>query len=156
MPTRPTPTVLKIARGNPGKRPLNHNEPKPSATGATRSPAGLSPQARKRWKHVAKHLDDSGILTVLDTDALRLYCDAYARYLEANEHLQTEGMVIETRHTTKANPYVAILNTAADTMLKIMREFGMTPSARTGLEVLPPKTASNPFDEFKPPMEKTR
>ncbi len=148
MPIRPTPTALKVARGNPGKRPLNDSEPKPSTASVTRSPAGLSPQARKRWKQIAKHLDDSRILTVLDTDALRLYCDAYARYLEADKYLRKDGMVIETRHTKKANPYVAILNTAADQMLKIMREFGMTPSARTGLEVLPPKAPDDEFDEF--------
>lgn len=146
--SRPTPTALKLARGNPGKRPINKLEPKPSSADVLRSPAGMNAQARKRWRQVARHLHDSGILTVLDTGALRLYCDAYARYLDASDIIEAEGLIIETEYTKKANPAVAILNQSADCMLKIMRDFGMTPSSRTGLEVLPPKNKPGDFDEF--------
>ena len=146
--SRPTPTALKLARGNPGHRPINKLEPKPSSAGVLRCPAGMSPAAKERWKQTAKHLHDSGILTVLDTDALRLYCDAYARYLDASDIIAKEGLTVETDYTKKSNPAVAILNQAADLMLKIMRDFGMTPSARTGLEVLPPRDEPGDFDEF--------
>jgi phage terminase small subunit len=69
---RPTPTALKLVRGNPGKRPINHGEPRPSLDVVM--PDWLSPDAAKHWPAVAKHLHDAGLLTAIDVTALGLYC----------------------------------------------------------------------------------
>jgi len=46
------PTVLKVLEGNPGKRPLNKNGPKPKPV-APKTPKHLNSVAKKEWKRVA-------------------------------------------------------------------------------------------------------
>ena len=45
---KPIPTVLKRRAGNPGKRPLNENEPEPEP-GAPEPPSHLNAEAREVW-----------------------------------------------------------------------------------------------------------
>ena len=46
----PKPTYLKVLEGNPGKRPLNENEPKPKPS-APKCPAWLSPVCQRQLKN---------------------------------------------------------------------------------------------------------
>ncbi len=46
---KPTPTRLKLLRNNPGKRPLNPDEPQPEAT-LPEPPAHLSDEAKCEWQ----------------------------------------------------------------------------------------------------------
>jgi phage terminase small subunit len=62
---RPKPTALKEMLGNPGKRPLNRNEPKPVQAMPT-CPAHLSSTAKTERKRLAAQLHTLGILTQLD------------------------------------------------------------------------------------------
>ena len=45
---KPKPTSLKVLEGNPGKRQLNPNEPKPDAS-VPKCPAWLSKEAKREW-----------------------------------------------------------------------------------------------------------
>jgi hypothetical protein len=45
---RPTPTYLKLLRGNPGRRPINKNEPKPEIPATQAIAAGLVVGLRAR------------------------------------------------------------------------------------------------------------
>jgi phage terminase small subunit len=51
----PKPTALKVLEGNPGKRPLNQNEPKPEKK-APNCPSWLLPDAKKEWRRLSKEL----------------------------------------------------------------------------------------------------
>ena len=90
---KPTPTALKIVRGNPGKRALPKDEPKPEA-GAV-APDWLSPAAAEHWPLIARQLEDAQVLTVMDAPALALYCEAFARWKKANDHVLQHGQVCE-------------------------------------------------------------
>jgi P27 family predicted phage terminase small subunit len=128
--TKPTPTALKIVRGNPGKRPLPENEPTPSA-GAD-APEYLSPAAAKHWPMVAKQLNDANILTAIDAAALALYCEAFARWRHACDQVNKYGPVIKAPSGFPVqSPYLAIANKAHEQMTKLLIEFGMTPSSRS-------------------------
>ena len=81
---KPKPTALKLLEGNPGKRPLNVDEPKPKKQ-APSCPSWLEPEAKKEWKRMAKTLESIGILTEIDKAAFSGYCQAYARWREAEE-----------------------------------------------------------------------
>ena len=146
------PTNLKILRGNPGKRALPKDEPKPLAV-CPRAPAILSDVAKKHWKVVAKQLYDANIMTVLDTDALMIYCEAYARWLQSGKALQKEGLLItqashngETTYL-KQNPWLIIQQKAFDQMKAMLIEFGMTPSARTRVRTVDKQTKSDGWDD---------
>ena len=65
---KPTPTAIKMLEGNPGKRALNNNEPKP-AKKAPRCPSWLEDEAKKEWKRMGKILEQMGLLTDMDMAA---------------------------------------------------------------------------------------
>ena len=51
----PTPTNLKLLRGNPGKRKLNANEPDPEPA-IPPCPSHLDKVAKKEWRRISKEL----------------------------------------------------------------------------------------------------
>lgn len=132
MPGRkPKPTALSIVQGNPGKRPLPKNEPKPKAV-APNAPAVLSVEAKKHWRIVVKQLHASKLMTRLDIDALVIYCESYARWVDAVDQLREEGLIIKSpQGYSVQNPLLSISNKAFDQMRAMLVEFGMTPSSRT-------------------------
>lgn len=70
---QPEPTAVKLAKGNPGRRPINAREPRLSV--ASRNvPAGMTGKARAEWLRLVDELIDSGSLTIGDMDAFEEYC----------------------------------------------------------------------------------
>jgi P27 family predicted phage terminase small subunit len=134
---RPKPTALKELEGNPGKRPLNRSEPKP--TGIPSCPKHLDKGARAEWKRISAELIKLGLLTSVDRAALAAYCAAYSRWAEAELSVQKYGAVIKSPKSGYPiqNPYVGIANTAMDQMRKFMVEFGLTPASRSRLQMTP-------------------
>lgn len=131
---KPKPTALKVLEGNPGKRPLNTDEPKPKKK-APKCPSWLEPEAKKEWRRMSKTLEQIGVLTQVDGAAFAGYCQAYARWREAEEFLTKHGTIFKTPSGyIQQVPQVSI----AQTYLKIMKdfcsEFGLTPSARTRIK----------------------
>ena len=91
---KPKPTAVKVLEGNPGKRSLNRQEPKPEKK-APRCPAWLEDEAKKEWKRMAKQMEQLGILTEIDMAAFAGYCQAYARWKEAEEYISEHGTVMK-------------------------------------------------------------
>lgn len=69
---QPQPTALKIARGNPGRRPIPTEPELPPASKAV--PAGMTGKAKAEWLRLVDELVDSGVLTIGDLDAFEEYC----------------------------------------------------------------------------------
>lgn len=146
---KPKPTALKVLEGNPGKRPLNLNEPKPEKK-APKCPSWLEPEAKKEWRRMSKVLETIGVLTDVDLAAFSGYCQAYSRWKEAEEFLTKHGTIFKTPSGyIQQVPQVSI----AQTYLKIMKdfcsEFGLTPSARTRINIGSDKNNSeDPMEEI--------
>jgi len=136
---KPTPTHLKLVRGNPGKRRLNAAEPAPERV-LPAPPPELSADARIEWDRIAGDLHRIGVLSGIDRAALAAYCQAYGRWIVAEraiakmaerDHL-TEGLMIKTTNGNAVqNPLVGTANKAMADMVRYAAEFGMTPSARS-------------------------
>ena len=104
--------------------------------GVTRPPAHLGDAAKHEWLRLRKKLAPSGLLTPLDTNVLAMYCIAYARWVEAEEQLTRIGPVVKTKNGNLIqNPYLAVANRAMEQMLLYARELGMTPSARSRIQL---------------------
>jgi len=128
---KPLPTNLKILRGNPGKRPLPKNEPRPPKDKPS-CPAFVTGDARKEWKRIAPLLAAMGLLSKIDRTALAAYCTAYARWLKAEKIVKEKGELYKTASgNVMTSPMLWVANKAMDQMHKFMAEFGMTPSSRT-------------------------
>lgn len=128
---RPKPTRLKVLTGNPGKRPLNHHEPRPEPE-VPECPVELGPVARQEWERLIIELAKLRILTQLDRAALAAYCGAYALWAEATEAIQKYGTMVKSPSGyPQQSPYVAIANRQAEIMMRIAAEFGFTPASRS-------------------------
>ena len=117
---KPKPTALKKLEGNPGKRPLNELEPVPP-TVALRCPNYLLPEARKEWKRLAPILMGMGLLTAADAVPFAGYCQAYARWREAQDEITRHGSIYKDGEGRMRE----IKSFAA--------EFGLTPSTRAAM-----------------------
>ena len=156
---KPTPTHLKLVRGNPGKRPLNASEPVPQLT-LPSPPAELCPDARVEWERVAGELHRIGILSSIDRAPLAAYCQAYGRWIVAERAIakmaerdqMTEGLMIKTTNGNAVqNPLVGTANKAMGDMVRYAAEFGMTPSARSRVQGESPRDEKPAgFGQFVP------
>jgi P27 family predicted phage terminase small subunit len=154
------PTVLKIARGNPGQRRLPDDEPQPATDIDLAPPPMLAddPEARGEWERTAPMLHRLGLLTEADRDALVLYCVTFARWREAEKQLRKYGLLI----TAKGNPYpmmspyLSIANKAQAQCRALLMEFGLTPVSRTRVHLPKKVAADQQRDRFFGPTLATR
>ena len=65
---KPVPTHLKVLRGNPGKRRLNDNEPKPDGE-LSDPPEWMSESQKQGWIYAIENAPD-GLLKKLDRSVL--------------------------------------------------------------------------------------
>ncbi len=135
---KPLPTEIKRMNGNPGKRPLNENEPTPPRA-LPDPPEHLSPAGEAEWHRIAETLYQTGVLTQVDRAALAAYCQAYGRWVEAELKLQQTPALIRTGSGhVQISPWLTVANRQLELMHKFASEFGMTPASRTRICALPP------------------
>lgn len=136
---KPLPTHLKMVRGTLQKCRMNPDEPTPDPE-IPDAPPHLSPEAREEWERLALELYELGILSTIDRAALAAYCQAYGRWVEAEEQLRNIDGTMKLTETTSngniiQNPLVGIANKSLELMHKYLTEFGMSPSSRTRLGI---------------------
>lgn len=153
------PTSLKLLQGLPGgAHKLNRDEPKPRKASPIelRCPPELSEEGKKVWKKYAPRLYRLGLLTELDLQSFRRYCDLQGAYTEARRDIAANGSYIDvfatpTKDEAKRgdplrlarrvlSPAAAALPGIRTELLRLEREFGMTPASRAGIEVSPAMT----------------
>jgi P27 family predicted phage terminase small subunit len=152
----PKPTALRVLQGNPGKIPLNPREPSPPAAATTLPPPSwLSEEAKEAWARLRPSLP---WLTTADMDTFAAYCATYARWREVAAILEAGGLTFEIRAEGKPNkrgevklgpvkyvqqrPEVAIERQSLAMLCKLAGELGLTPAARTRIQVEPPEAAA--------------
>jgi len=140
---KPLPSHLKLVKGNPGRRPINDNEPIPELAMPS-PPPHLSDEAKVEWGRVTEQLFLLGLVSQLDRAVLAAYCQAYARWITAERAITrmaekdqlTGGLMIKTSNGNAIqNPLVGTANAAMHEMARYASEFGMTPSARSRIDV---------------------
>jgi P27 family predicted phage terminase small subunit len=163
----PTPTKLKILRGNPGKHPLPKGEPQPRVEAPPR-PAWIVGAARAEWESIVPELVRLGLLTRVDKMALAGYCQASAELEEATRILNRDGRLIETPalsrsgepvQVTKKGKLVLVMILKVHPMIRVQRdafarvrafltEFGLSPSTRTRVKSVNEDAKADPFEAF--------
>ena len=138
-----TPTAILKQRGS-WRADTRSDEPQFDA-GIPAPPAHLDAVAKKKWNETTPLLLKAGVLTKADADSLAIYCDTFSQYLRAKKVLEKEGDVYQGGKRAE----VAIVEKCRETMLRFLREFGMTPASRSNVKV--DTKAEDPDDElFKP------
>ena len=138
----PKPTALKLLEGNPGKRPLNKNEPKPEVK-APKCPKWLSPGAKKEWRRIVPVLLRMRVLTEADGTHLACWCQAVSRMIEAETQLAQAGILYQPKKDGVPtgyiiqSPLISVIKGCLQTIDKFGLEFGVTPSSRVRLHADP-------------------
>ena len=147
----PTPTHLKLLRGNPGKRRINKREPQPEISSSVPVPPTFwSEYARKEWRRVAPQANALKLLTRLDVSLFSVYFESYSRWrsiveaLDAKADPEFHGLCFrDDDGDLRANPLVKAANDAAKDMVRLAAEFGFTPASRSRIGVdAPPRPPS--------------
>jgi P27 family predicted phage terminase small subunit len=133
---RPEPTALKLARGNPGKRPINQDEPELAAA-AIKPPTGLSRAARSEWMRLAPELIGAGVLTVGDNAVFREYCEIVGELETLRKLVKRTGHV-----DAKKLGYVRDLKDMRALLKQFAAELGLTPTSRSGVKKIKGKKAT--------------
>ena len=147
----PKPTWLKIISGNPGKRPLNTDEPQPIGD-LVDPPDWLTPTQQEGWRYAIARAP-AGLLKQLDRGIFVVFIVAEDLHREASKKVAQYGSVIKVRGvaTPVQSPYVAIQHKQARLMMRAAAELGFSPSSRPRirLEGSTSKTTANEFDGLR-------
>lgn len=112
------------------------------------APESLTMAAKVEWKRLAQELFEAGLLTNVDRNALANYCEAWADWIDAREHIEKSGKTtITDKGYEMQSPWISIANKAAANMLRIAAEFGFTPASRARISVAAPKTPEEEAEE---------
>jgi P27 family predicted phage terminase small subunit len=141
---QPKATTLKRLEGNPGKRKLNDAEPIP--VGVLKKPSFVTDVAAEEWDRIIAAMPP-GFYTPADTSTLTVYVCAWAMHRNAVLIIEREGM-FSTGATgqTIAHPAIAIITTQAAIILKAGDRLGMSPAARTRLQMPNAAPAKSKFE----------
>lgn len=156
MGRRALPANVHMLRGNPSKlsaADLSEGlQPEVEIPGC---PRHLLPEARKEWKRITPELERYGLISKLDRSALSLYCQAWARWVWAEEQMTRamsiaaekqaaaeaageaytggDGLTVPTGNNGQItySPHWVIANRAMQQVQAFLAEFGLSPATRT-------------------------
>ncbi|WP_425102428.1 phage terminase small subunit P27 family [Tropicibacter sp. S64] len=114
-----------------------------------RCPDHLSPVAKKEWRRLATPLHRAGLLTIADRAALAAYCQAWGRWVDAEQRLADTPALLKTPSGyVQQSPWLTITNKQLELMGRYMTELGLTPVARTRID-MPVSGAPEPVDKIQ-------
>lgn len=133
---RPTPTNLRLLRGESRPSRINENEPVP----ATRDPEPpgnrevFTDDMQAVWDRVCRELRLMGMLAGADEDLIYAYCVTTVKYREAVRLVNLSGLVLRGRDgNVVKNPAVQFVRDFGAQLRVLGNEFGFSPAARVGL-----------------------
>lgn len=134
----PTPTSMLKLRGSTVNRPLEpETDGKPPV-----APEWMTDAARIHWEPTVSALTSKGVLdSQLDGDAVALYCQCLADYIDAQDKINRMGATFVVKGNNgdakyiQQSPFVGIRNKLLGELRRYQQEFGMTPASRARVEV---------------------
>jgi P27 family predicted phage terminase small subunit len=161
------PTKLQLLHGNPRMRTLSDREPNPEQESKPEPPSHISEEAKEIWNARAPLLARLGLLTIADKDAFTEYCEVMVQWIKAKQFVEKNGtsyyvhedyrdgiddngnFIIKKRLKYVGQfPEVSIFRGLTQVLRALRSEFGMTPAARTRIEV-DASFVNKPEDDFQ-------
>lgn len=136
---RPLPQEVLDARGS-WRAEKNKHRPRPER-GAPACPSWLCPEAKSAWRSMVPLLTAAGMIAKVDRNVLTKYCQIWARWRQAELFIQKYGSSYPIKDDSgrvkcyAQFPEVGIAHKLAALLLRMEQELGMTPSARSGIQV---------------------
>lgn len=161
----PKPSALKVLEGTDRPDRANPDEPRPPiVTVGERPPTWMRDRhARAYWRELVPILSGARMLALTDTTALAILAKAYGRWRHYEDFIERNGETYDSKAPAKTpdgaavtaapigmlrpRPEVAMRDKAEDRLVRLLIEFGMTPSARTRVSALP-ELVGDPTEDF--------
>lgn len=90
-------------------------------------------ETKKYLKTVIKMLKDNNLLDKADESSLTLLADTYDLYLQCREDIEKNGLTAPSLHGLIVNPSATLQLRCTNTMMSILKEFGVSATARKRL-----------------------
>lgn len=130
----PTP-ILKMR----GSWRANERAGEPEASGVPECPDWLDEEERAEWDKLCPLLQEMGVLAEADTNSLATYCVMMVQFKLTRKMLKLTGYTAPTQRGETINPIVNVQHKALEKLNKLAADFGLSPSARAGLNITPEK-----------------
>lgn len=152
------PTYLRILEGNPSRKPMPPGEPQVQPVAALPAPEWYDEPRIELWNDVTQELARMNALTRVDYQMLAMYVDTIAECHRLSKKMIAlkdsvmkygpEDKEGKGKRNIKSVPYFHQLIAQKQLALKFAAQFGMTPSARARIVILPNgnREEVDPFD----------
>jgi P27 family predicted phage terminase small subunit len=137
---RQEPTEEHILNGT--FRADRHSDPATEAKppeGRPKTPDNMPENVRVIWEEILQQLEEMGILSPIYGIPLTRYCYMVSRWRDVVQWIEENGVTVEGQHGPKTAPQVAIERNLCSELVKLEKEFGLTPATRSGLKIFNPK-----------------
>lgn len=153
MGRNPLPDKLKVVKGTYRRDRANLEQPVPKVGIPKPQPGFLSKEARFHYCRLARILNKMKVLSESDVVTLELASIHLANFYEANQKLEKEGKTYtvvsrEGGIVHKKRPEWAIRNESYVLAIGLLSKFGLTPSDRAKVKVLPDLDEENPWSKL--------
>lgn len=130
------PAALKLVEGRGNGRDSGGRPVKQAPAFRRLPPAkpdDMSPFASELWDELISELSRLQLVKEIDGAALRIGCEAYARWREAVSMRHERGILAETSQGMGVAPWVRVEESASKEFRAWCAEFGLTPAAEAKL-----------------------
>jgi P27 family predicted phage terminase small subunit len=149
----PTPTPILKLRGSTLVTKRREQREVKGPIGKPSCPDWIDEEAKAAWKQVLPLLTQMNVLTRVDGNALARYCQLWSRWKKAELFIQKHGDTYPLKNESGGIkclmqfPQVAIAHKLSAQLTRLEQEFGMTPSARSRIQMQPDSPSfGDPFD----------
>lgn len=133
-----TPSNIVKLRNNPGKRPINEDEPQFQGEVVIPDHIKAKPEALAEWTRRAPELEDLGILNGQFQTDFADYCLQHAYYLEHHKAIEQFGM-----HAAIRAGIWKAFQSASLQRQRLAQKFGFTPADSASIKVKPKDKAQS-------------
>lgn len=108
---KPLPSNIHLLRNNASKKSLASllDDVVRPPVEAPECPAHLEGEARAEWDRIVPHLLSLGLVSQIDRAALTFYCDTWADYVNATNHINLLNDVARTKLAVLSAPEVPVI-----------------------------------------------
>ncbi len=145
--SRPTPTAVLQQRSSFKKHPERKRPHEPQAFGQPQKPQHVASDAvaSDAWDRVSGLLSEMGVLSRSDEMCLEQLAIAYSAWRRALDRIRGGDETEEGRTYSSAS--IREAKEASDKIVKLLTECGLTPAARTKVQVVTEKAEFDWFEQ---------
>jgi P27 family predicted phage terminase small subunit len=144
-----TPTALKVLRGNPGRRPINLEEPQPDALDDA-CPVEISDEAaRREWERAIVPAIRIGQITAADRTLAVAHCELWATWQsQLAEAIKHPHVISAGKHRYPLpNPARVMANRTLLILTQVDEKLGFSPTSRGKVQVKGPGSIQSTLDK---------